>query len=189
MTGNNGKLRAVFLAALMVLSVFAGTVAFTGSAAAQEYAGGAVHYDNSSTANWTIEVPIDGAISSTDQINSSNITVLDDDDPVSGAVNFTASQSESTVNTIRLNMTQEYASNDLEVELSGSFADTLQGTYSVAYAAESFDNDSLTSNETVYQGTTVAVYNVSGEGPFPDGHVFYVVVENRDLCHSNYNGG
>jgi len=34
MTGNNQKVRAVFLAALMVLSVFAGTVAFAGTAAA-----------------------------------------------------------------------------------------------------------------------------------------------------------
>jgi surface glycoprotein (TIGR04207 family) len=35
MTRNNKKLRAVVLAALMVLWVFAGTVAFAGSAAAQ----------------------------------------------------------------------------------------------------------------------------------------------------------
>ncbi|MEF8913828.1 surface glycoprotein, partial [Natronomonas sp.] len=37
MTDNNSnKLRAVFLAALMVLWVFAGTMAFAGSAAAQD---------------------------------------------------------------------------------------------------------------------------------------------------------
>ncbi|MDX1746862.1 MAG: surface glycoprotein, partial [Halobacteriales archaeon] len=34
MTGNRDKLRSVFLTALMVFSVFAGTVAFTGTAAA-----------------------------------------------------------------------------------------------------------------------------------------------------------
>jgi surface glycoprotein (TIGR04207 family)/PGF-CTERM protein len=61
MTGNNNKLRALFLTALMVFSVFAGTVALSGSAtaAAKVDVDSAVEYDSGN-----VEVTLNNSLSS-----------------------------------------------------------------------------------------------------------------------------
>jgi surface glycoprotein (TIGR04207 family)/PGF-CTERM protein len=211
MTGNTNKGRAVFLAVLMVVSVFGGTVAFSGSVAADEtYAGGAVHYNNSSTPNATIEVPFEGGIDSA-SITPANITVLDDGDNVSTTVvNYTASQQQHTNGDgqVNLNTTDVFASNDLEVELSSEIA-TNDGEKDVAFAATAIDYETgLTGNDefTEFQGTTIAFYNASDVSGFEiedddeddfdyfqsfgsgDGsEVFYLDTGDRELGDYNLN--
>ncbi|WP_299335311.1 surface glycoprotein, partial [Haloplanus sp.] len=72
MTDYNKKARAVILATLMVLSVFAGTVAFSGSAAAQTLeAGNSSVTPNSGLVNDTlthdVNITIDTATVDSDQ--------------------------------------------------------------------------------------------------------------------------
>ncbi|WP_336024837.1 BGTF surface domain-containing protein [Halobellus salinisoli] len=164
MTGNTNKSRAVFLAVLMVLSVFAGTVAFTGSAAADaEYAGGAVEYNNST--DWIIEVPIeDGAVDPAD-VDQDNITLLDGGEDINdeSVDNIYTTNNNGTV---VLTLSERVSSNDLEVEFDDTFSSSLEGTYSVAFAAESYDLTSLGGDNNTYQGTTVAFYNDSNEEDF-----------------------
>ena len=54
MTSTNDKVRALFLTALMVVSVFGATVAFSGAAAATASAERTILYDDGGTA--TIEI-------------------------------------------------------------------------------------------------------------------------------------
>ncbi|MFA1612288.1 DUF7827 domain-containing protein [Halobellus rubicundus] len=172
MTGTNNKFRAVVLAALMVFSVFAGTVAFTGSAAAdqasQDYVGGAVHYENVSGSE-VIEVPFDGPIDS-DSIDANNFTVLDDGDNVSSQINYalSASSHDGSGNVqLILNGNSLINSNDLEVDLSSTVANSA-GEKSVAFASQTVDIGSGTvgepsSNVTAYQGATVAFEDTSAD--------------------------
>ncbi|MFC6875062.1 DUF7827 domain-containing protein [Halobellus marinus] len=182
MTGNSNKTRAVILAALMVFSVFAGTVAFTGSAAAQaEYAGGAVEYENSSDV-WIIEVPVqDGSIDNT-TVTSNNVELTDDGDEINDEIDFDASQNASTDGTVVLVLqdNERYASDDLEVEFSGDLED-LGGPHEVAFAAESYDED-LTQDIDSYQGTTIAFYNDTGD------EITDYTIENDDYFQ-NYGSG
>jgi surface glycoprotein (TIGR04207 family)/PGF-CTERM protein len=176
MTGNTNKARAVFLAMLMVFSVFAGTVAFSGSVAAAnadaEFAGGAVHYNNTSTgaaSNFVIEVPFQS--NSGDEItnttlDASNFTLLDDDTDITNRIDFNKSvaNTSSTVGgsnlTVYLNTSgQAIQSNDLELELSEDVSDENGGeTVNVAFAAVANDVDTL-NDQNIFQGTTFAVHD------------------------------
>jgi PGF-CTERM protein/surface glycoprotein (TIGR04207 family) len=221
MTGNTNKARAVFLAMLMIFSVFAGTVAFSGSAAADskldaEYAGGAVHYNNStsSTANFVIEIPFnDGAELTEDSLDSSNFTLLDDGDDITSELDFSKSSVNTTADaggqndTVYLNTTGEINSNDLEIELSEEISDETNGeTFDVAFAAASFTVNELNEDRNIYQGTTVAIYDTSTSPPtdfeiegddtdyfqsFSSGsnsEVFFLDTSNLDLDTYDFNG-
>ncbi|RLM57121.1 PGF-CTERM sorting domain-containing protein [Halobellus sp. Atlit-31R] len=169
MTGNTSKFRAVFLAALMVLSVFAGTVAFAGSASAnpENYNGGAVHYVNASD-DAVIEIPFDGPIAGS-SIDDSNFTVLDDGDDISDQINYTESANEhddsGNVELILEDRQTPINSNDLEVDLSSDVASN-PGEKAIAFAAQSVDlgaGGNPSSDITTFQGTTVAFYDSSAQ--------------------------
>jgi surface glycoprotein (TIGR04207 family)/PGF-CTERM protein len=183
MTGNTNKARAVFLAALMVFSVFAGTVAFSGSAAAAEptYDGNAVHYVNASGtsndpgAGAVIEVPFEGDVNS-DSLTQSNFSVLDDGDNVSSDVVNGYYQVNSTV---IIDVDRVISSEDIEVDISENVRDRAGGSdisnpgeKSVVFAGQTLEHDtafngspnggddsqaSSSSNITAYQGVTLAV--------------------------------
>ncbi|SDY43153.1 DUF7827 domain-containing protein [Halobellus clavatus] len=165
MTGNTNKTRAVILAALMVLSVFAGTIAFTGSAAAQDYAGGAVQFDNdtSSNTNWIIEVPTDGFVDNS-TADKSNVTLLDDGDEINDEVDrIITVNGQNSSGAVVLELNGKYASNDLEVEFNDQFSGGIAGsTFDVEFAASTIDGDGFASgnsNQTLFAGETVAVVN------------------------------
>ncbi|MGQ4554881.1 DUF7827 domain-containing protein [Halobellus sp. GM3] len=159
MTGNTNKSRAVFLAALMVFSVFAGTVAFTGSAAAQEYAGNAVEYQNDSN-EWVIEVPIEGGIGSVTADNST-FSLLDDGDNVTDDYVSNVYKSDSAV---YLHLSERVSSNDLEVNIKSGSGVSNTGEKAVVFAGQTIEfttgDDSPLDNVSSYQGSTVAI-NVS----------------------------
>ncbi len=160
---NTNKLRAVFLAVLMTVSVFAGTVAFAGSAAAQEYAGGAVEYQNSS-GSWIIEVPLESGSIPSPSATKSNITLLNDGNSANSAVNNI--RTEAGGSRVILNLNGEYASEDLEVEFGDSFVDSLRGTYSVAFAGTTYThsgNGGLGGDKSVLPGEKIAVVGAPGE--------------------------
>jgi len=177
MTGNTNKVRAVFLAALMVFSVFAGTVAFSGSVAAEEptYDGNAVHYVNesgSSSGSAVVEVPFQGNVEAA-SLDRDNFTILDDGDNTSSIQNF-RQQNSSVI----LTLNRVYPSNELEVELSeniqspGGDTITNDGDKTVVFAGQTLEYEgdangggtdvqaNTNTNVTAYQGVTIAI-NVS----------------------------
>ena len=173
MTGNTNKIRAVFLAALMVFSVFAGTVAFSGSAAAAEaptYGGNAVHYVNQSGGGVAvIEVPFEGNVES-GSLTKANFTLLDDGDNTSAITGFTQRNS-----TVIITVNRVYPSDELEISLSDQIRAapgqtiTNDGDKDVVFAGQTLEfeadgngggtdvqNETAT-NVTAYQGVTIAV--------------------------------
>ena len=156
------KLRAVTLAALMVCSVFAGAIAFSGSAAADNheftYEGGAAHYQTGGQA--VVEVPFNSNVDSA-SLTAANFTLTDDDENVSDAItDISASGGTVTVET-----NEVVRSNDLELELSGDIrnatGETLanDGTYDVDFAAVTVGADG---DVNAYKGSKVAVVADSG---------------------------
>jgi len=208
MTGNSNKVRAVFLAALMVFSVFAGTVAFSGSAAASapSYDGNAVHYGNQSndaSGSPVIEVPMRGGAPTA--VNNSSVTLLDDGDNISSEV-VTDVRVRSFDSSILLTLNRTVPSDDLEVSLSDGLTDgngnpiDNPGEKSVVFAGQTIEHD--TGNDTVgqdsqenrpanitaYQGVTLAVNasnvsnperRIASSAPFGINNV-EVVVEGED---------
>jgi surface glycoprotein (TIGR04207 family)/PGF-CTERM protein len=186
MTGNTDKVRAVFLAALMVFSVFAGTVAFSGSVAAAQptFGGNAVHYTDSG-GNAVIEVPFEDGNVSRASLTEQNFTVLDDGDNITADVvndyrklgntsgpTIPSSKSNATV---IIELDRVVPSDDLEVDLSENIRsapanDTIAnpGEKSVVFAGQTIEHDTgpggvgadsqaKSNNITAYQGVTVAV--------------------------------
>jgi surface glycoprotein (TIGR04207 family)/PGF-CTERM protein len=177
MTGNTNKTRAVFLAMLMVFSVFAGTVAFSGSAAADapNYEGNAVHYQNSSGTAGVIEVPFDGEVAP-QSVTEENFSVLDDGDNVTDSVVDSYRQVNSTV---IIHVNRVIPSEDIEVDISEDVVDVAgsgntinnPGEKSVVFAGQTLEHDTSengspdggsdsqarSNNVTAYQGVTIAV--------------------------------
>ncbi|GGJ02013.1 hypothetical protein GCM10008995_09760 [Halobellus salinus] len=206
MTGNTNKTRAVFLAMLMVLSVFAGTVAFSGSAAATapSYDGNAVHYVNSSGVP-VIEVPFTGNVSEA-SADTDNFTVLDDGDNNNGT-DYTITDIKTSPNsTVEIVLDSVISSEDIEVDISenvesaGNEPIGNDGEKSVVFAGQTLEHDTAENgssdggadsqankpeNVTAYQGVTLAVNasNVTNQeaqsGDFSFGDVD-VVVEGED---------
>ena len=148
------------LVLLVLTSILAVTAVFAGSAAADdpEYATGAVHYNNTTTANWSIEVPIRDGSLDTQSITEGNVTVFDDGDDVSGSVDFSASREQSSSGRIVLNTTEPIPSNDLEVRFDDGLP---EDTLPVAYAAESYEIGAIPDTDT-FQGTVVAFFTADG---------------------------
>ncbi|SFR64481.1 DUF7827 domain-containing protein [Halogeometricum limi] len=152
------QFRAVFLAALMVLSVFAGSVAFTGSAAADDhtfmYEGGAVHYVDTS-GNSVIEVPFNTEVNSSSQ-TVANFTLMDDGENVSDEITGFS----TTDGTLVIQTTDVIKSNDLTLDISSDVQNSTganisnAGEKSVAFAPVTVEaGDDLDA----YQGSKVAI--------------------------------
>jgi PGF-CTERM protein/surface glycoprotein (TIGR04207 family) len=146
-----------------------GTITVEGPQSSQSFAGGAVHYNNSSTSNATIEIPFDGNVNS-NSITPENFTILDDGDDVSDTVvDYEASRNQhDSSGKVDLVTTDVFASNDLEVELSSQVASN-DGEKSVAFAATAVNvgselDGSFEASE--FQGTTIAFHNASGVSDF-----------------------
>jgi len=159
MTGNTNKVRAVFLAMLMVFSVFAGTVAFSGSAAAAQptFGGNAVHYTDSG-GNAVIEVPFENGNVSRASLTEQNFTVLDDGDNITadvvdgyrklGNTSGSANGPSRSNATVIIELSRVVPSSDLEVDLSGDIRsepanDTIAnaGEKSVVFAGQTIEHD------------------------------------------------
>ncbi|ADQ69384.1 DUF7827 domain-containing protein [Halogeometricum borinquense] len=152
------KTRAIALSALMVLSVFAGTVAFAGASAAQttfSYDGGAVHYVNSSDTA-VIEVPFDTEVNS-NSLTTANFTVFDDDEDLSGQV---SDITQPDAGRVVIEMNEVVQSHDIEVRLSDDIEDTSNndlsnsGRKDVAFAATTVGPNG---DVNAYKGSIVAV--------------------------------
>ncbi|KAA9410233.1 PGF-CTERM sorting domain-containing protein [Haloarcula hispanica] len=165
MTGNSDKVRSLFLTALMVFSVFAGTIAFSGGAAAAANVSvqQAVEYDDG-----TIELAFDGSAGS---IGDGQVTVL-----VDGKEDTSASVGSADGSNGRLviNLDDDVTPNrNLTVKIA-NLPDG-EGNNDETLVAEDIDVtsttiDSYTSdldrsyNINVYRGETVAVVNSTTGG-------------------------
>ncbi|SFG45048.1 PGF-CTERM protein/surface glycoprotein [Halopelagius inordinatus] len=171
MTSKQKQIRAVALAALMVLSVFAGTVAFTGASAAApdgtapNYAGGAVHYEDSN-GDTVIEVPFDEQINSS-SLTQANFTILDDGDNVTADVWNGISQDDD--GRVVIETSSAIKSEDIEIDLSGNIQDAENG----ATLANAGDKSVVFASVTLGQGDTKNAYKGS-----------YVAVEANNLSES-----
>ena len=141
----------------MVLSVFAGSIAFTGSAAAADhefaYEGGAVHYDNGSAA--VIEVPFNNEVNSS-SLTVANFTLMDDDENVSDQITGFSTDA----GTLTITTSDVVRSNDLELEISSDVENSTgaalsnAGTKTVSFAAVTLKAQQ---DKNAYKGSKVAV--------------------------------
>nr|WP_241768058.1 surface glycoprotein [Haloferax sp. ATB1] len=179
----NKQIRAVLLAALMVFSVFAGSIAFTGSAAAADgdfrYRGGAVHYVDGGNA--VIEVPFSHNVDSA-SLTTDNFTVADDGDELASSA---YSVSQTTNGTVVISVNNVIRSNDITVELSDDITSaedgstlTNDGEKDVFFAAQTFSESATT--ESAYVGEKLAI-NASSSGVNTD-----VVVEGTEDATDDY---
>jgi len=161
MTSNSEKLRSLFLAGLMVFSVFAGTVALTGSAAAVggNTTGGpsaqdAAHYVGNS-GNAVVEVSFDEEI----QSGSATITVTleDGSTPVDGT-----SINPSDINGGQLKVAAGDVYNDVDTvtvtDIEDQDGNTATVTEDVQFASSSVDTTTDGDEFDAYQGENVSIY-------------------------------
>lgn len=132
MTGNNSlrdQARAVFLAALVVLSVFGGTVAFAGTAAAAD---GTVSLDESDYASGdtiTITATDSGANTKTDTAESVTVTLTSDLSGESESVTLTETGKDTDSFTGTITVKQASSATADDGTLQAQSGDTIQVTY------------------------------------------------------------
>jgi major cell surface glycoprotein (TIGR04216 family) len=190
MTDNNNKIRAVVLAALMVLSVFAGTIAFTGAASATvtNLANPSVADVQTGSATTTQTVTVDVTNDAADD----NVTIQYDTGAITGAsvtggsavlgtatavdsdtVNVTLSGT-NTDSTLTVEVTHDLSSGitaaDIPVTFSGdpSTAGTVEDTFSITPTRSLSDGDSVYLGEedvdiSGLSGTPTNLVGISGE--------------------------
>ncbi|WP_267639812.1 DUF7827 domain-containing protein [Haloarchaeobius amylolyticus] len=157
MTGNKDKARSILLAALMVTSVFAGVIAFSGSAAADSTlapsVNSAVEYDDGGTS--TIEIALSEASNSS---LSPNITVTKNGNDVTGDYNVDATD-DGTTGTLVLTSTTEDIDPTDTLTVTIESADYTTGTYTlgdVSPTITSYTVNAGTSGQNFYAGGKVA---------------------------------
>ncbi|MDG5775585.1 BGTF surface domain-containing protein [Haloarculaceae archaeon H-GB2-1] len=181
MTGTKSKLRSLFLTTLMVLSVFAGTVAFAGTAAAanQPSVVSATEYSS----NGDIEIAFDrGVQDATDQDPNFDVNDFDiyvDDQVYTGPAELTMQDGDASDGnlTIRVSATQDITPNqnvtvdiipdveadtgaDTTLDVNESVDVTSQDIEENAPAADSYDSRSQAL--TVYEGEVIALWANEG---------------------------
>jgi surface glycoprotein (TIGR04207 family) len=168
MTGNNDKLRSLFLTALMVMSVFAMTVAFSGSAAAAANIGidKAVEYNDQNDATDSIEIMFNASANSA--VTSGDVTVWVDGNTQSisgiGADDGTGSDGR-----LQINLNNDIDPNrNLTVKVAGVSANGVDTTDVIAQditvTSRTLDARSggTANNVNVYQGEVVAIHAGGG---------------------------
>ncbi|MGB9952924.1 DUF7282 domain-containing protein [Haloarcula marismortui] len=169
MTGNSDKIRSLFLTALMVFSVFAGTIAFSGGAAAAANVSvqQAVEYDEG-----TVELAFDGGAGS---ISDSQVTVYVDgnENPnnfVSGSNPSVDSTYDGSNGRLQINLDDDVQPNrNLTIKVTGLtggdgtiVAEDIDVTSTTISSFS--DRASRSYNINVYRGETVAVVNGTTTG-------------------------
>ncbi|MDQ2072688.1 surface glycoprotein [Haloarcula sp. H-GB4] len=169
MTGNSDKIRSLFLTALMVFSVFAGTVAFSGGAAAAANVSvdQAVEYNSG-----TVELAFDGGAGSIDD-NDVTVFVDGNENPsnfVSGSNPSVDSTDDGSNGRLQINLDGDVQPNrNLTIKVSnltgGDGTVVAEDIDVTSTSITSFTSDSARSyNINVYRGETVAVVNDTNGG-------------------------
>ncbi|WP_435358625.1 BGTF surface domain-containing protein [Haloarchaeobius sp. DFWS5] len=163
MTGNKDKARSILLAALMVTSVFAGVIAFSGGAAAASVAPsvtGAVEYNDGGTS--TIEIALSEASNAS---LAGDITIEKNGNNVTG--DYTVAQ-DGQSGTIVLTASGENVNPTDDLTVTIDEADYTTGTYTLGDVSPTVTSYTVTagnSGQTFYAGGKVAfVANNTDEG-------------------------
>ncbi|KAA9406726.1 PGF-CTERM sorting domain-containing protein [Haloarcula sp. CBA1131] len=117
MTGNSDKVRSLFLTALMVFSVFAGTIAFSGGAAAAANVSveQAAEYDSG-----TVELALNGSTGSTVNTGDIDIYVDGNKNPSNYGVSSVDGTDDGTTGRLQFSLDQDVQPNrNLTVKVSG----------------------------------------------------------------------
>ena len=155
MTGKRDKIRGVFLTALMVLSVFAGTIAFSGGAAAQvpDTDQDPVEFEFPSNDTNHIEVVFEEDVTAT----NFNYTVTDrNGDEVNVSVNALSSGPRVVLNV------DEDLTGDAELEVDDG---TDSETFDITTTSKSIEPGETTSQQ-AFKGERVAIVNGTANTPY-----------------------
>ncbi|WP_196219975.1 surface glycoprotein, partial [Haloarcula sp. K1] len=117
MTGNSDKVRSLFLTALMVFSVFAGTIAFSGGAAAAANVSvqQAAEYDSG-----TVELALNGSTGSPVTTGDIDIYIDGNENPSNYGVSSVDGTDDGTTGRLQFSLDQDVQPNrNLTVEVSG----------------------------------------------------------------------
>ncbi|MDQ2072686.1 DUF7282 domain-containing protein [Haloarcula sp. NS06] len=159
MTDTSEKIRSLFLTALMVFSVFAGTVAFSGGAAAAANVSvdQAVEYNDG-----TVELAFDGSAGT---VVNDDVTVLIDGKEDTGA---TVGSDDGSNGRLEIDLSNDVTPNrNLTVKVSNVGGDSVvaEDIDVTSTTIKSFKSDENRSyNVNVYRGETVAVVNDTNGG-------------------------
>ena len=161
MTGNSDKVRSLFLTALMVFSVFAGTVAFSGGAAAanvsvqqaSEYDGGTVELaldggTGDAVQADDIEIFIDGNQNPDNFVPDGGVDVDDDDDGTTGRLAFQLDQDVEPSRNLTVKVTGLAEGDDDDTTIVAEDIDVTSTTV----VADNEDDDT-----NVFRGEVVAI--------------------------------
>ncbi|MFU1780739.1 BGTF surface domain-containing protein [Haloarcula japonica] len=174
MTDTNEKIRSLFLTALMVFSVFAGTIAFSGGAAAAGANVGieqAVEYSANSGPTSTVELALNDTADSVD-----SVTVFIDGDK--NPSKYVTTNNNGEVQNYRLSTNKQRITLDLTQDVQPSRNLTVKvgvskGTASSNLVAEDIDVTSTTittdgtkdsNNINVFRGEVIAVEDTAADG-------------------------
>ncbi|MFU1780738.1 BGTF surface domain-containing protein [Haloarcula japonica] len=163
MTGNSDKVRSLFLTALMVFSVFAGTIAFSGGAAA---AANVSVEQAAEYSSGTVELALNGSTS--DAVPAGNITVFIDgnENPSNYAVTGVDGTDDGTTGRLEFNLDQDVQPNrNLTIKVTGLsggdgtvIAEDIDVTSSTITANANNDTE-LNS----FRGEVIAIENTSAD--------------------------
>jgi len=183
MTGNSNKVRSLFLTALMVFSVFAGTVAFSGAAAAANVSvQQAAEYDDG-----TVELALDGGTG--DAVTADQIEVFIDGN--SNPDNFVQAEDDPADDSPKdIDITEGGENGVIRFDLQQDVEPSRNLTIKVTGLAEGDDGDSTIVAEDIdVTSTTVVADNAEDDNNVFRGEVVAIRASgeaaNEDTADSN----
>ncbi|WP_336329248.1 DUF7282 domain-containing protein [Haloarcula sp. CGMCC 1.2071] len=167
MTGNSDKVRSLFLTALMVFSVFAGTIAFSGGAAAAANVSveQAAEYDSG-----TVELALNGSTGSAVTTGDIDIYIDGNENPSNYGVSSVDGTDDGTTGRLQFSLDQDVQPNrNLTVEVSGlSGGDNTVVAEDIDVTSQTIDADDSSGDTNAFRGEVLAIRADGGEGDADD---------------------
>ena len=163
MTGNSDKVRSLFLTALMVFSVFAGTVAFSGGAAAAANVSveQAAEYDSG-----TVELALNGSTGSAVPRGNIDVYVDGNENPGNYNVSSVDGTDDGTTGRLQFSLAQDVQPNrNLTIKVSGlSGGDNTVIAEDIDVTSETITTTGANDTElNAFRGEVIAVENTSAD--------------------------
>ncbi|WP_420181825.1 DUF7282 domain-containing protein [Haloarcula sp. KBTZ06] len=167
MTDTNEKIRSLFLTALMVFSVFAGTIAFSGgaAAAANVTVEQAVEYDSG-----TVELALNGSTGSTVSDTDIDIYVDGNKNPSNYDVTSVDGTDDGTTGRLQFSLDQDVQPNrNLTVKVSGlTGGDNTVVAEDIDVTSQTIVADDSSGDTNAFRGEVLAVRADGGESDADD---------------------
>ncbi len=167
MTDTNEKIRSLFLTALMVFSVFAGTIAFSGGAAAAANVSveQAAEYDSG-----TVELALNGSTGSPVTTGDIDIYIDGNENPSNYGVSSVDGTDDGTTGRLQFSLDQDVQPNrNLTVKVSGlTGGDNTVVAEDIDVTSQTIVADDGSGDTNAFRGEVLAIRADGGEGDADD---------------------